>query len=150
MPAQLRTDLDNFLFAAIADDTNGMPLTMITALARSGADPWAEAADLAVLSRESATQKLILLLAGVPNGPTPGADTATVASRLVALLHTPAKPRGSGAGATRSPAAIATPPRRFRLAIYSVLALIVALLSHCAMTHRDAPTPMDISAPAAR
>ncbi len=72
MTAPLRTDLDDFLFAPIADDTNGMPMTMITALARSGVDPWAEAADLAVLSRESATQKLILLLAGVPNGPTPG------------------------------------------------------------------------------
>jgi hypothetical protein len=150
MTAPLRTDLDNFLFAAIADDTNGMPLTMITALARSGVDPWVEAADLAVLSRESATQKLILLLAGMPNGPAPGADTATVASRLVALLHTPAKPRAASGSASRSPDVVAAPPRRFKLAIYSVLALIVALLSHCAMAHRDAPTPADISAPAAR
>ena len=150
MSAPLRTDLDDFLFAPIADDTNGMPMTMITALARSGVDPWAEAADLAVLSRESATQKLILLLAGVPNGPTPGADTATLASRLIALLHTPAKPRAASGGAARSPAVVAVPPMRFKLAIYSVLALILALVSHCVMTNSDAATPANTSAPAPR
>jgi hypothetical protein len=150
MTAPLRTDLDDFLFAPIADDTNGMPLTMITALARSGVDPWVEAADLAVLSRESATQKLILLLAGVPNGPTPGADTEALASRLVALLHTPVKPRAASESASRSPAVVAAPSRRFKLAIYSVLALVVALLSHCVMTQGDVATPADISAPAAR
>ena len=150
MTAPLRTDLDDFLFAPIADDTNGMPLTMITALARSGVDPWAQAADLAVLSRESATQKLILLLAGVPNGPTPGPDTATLASRLVALLHPSAKPGAAGGGAAQSPAVVATRPRRFNLAIYSVLALILALVSHCVMTDRDAPTPAVTSSPAPR
>jgi hypothetical protein len=150
MTAPLRTDLDDFLFAAIADDANGMPLTMITALARSGVDPWVEAADLAVLSRESATQKLVLLLAGVPNGPTPGADTTSVASRLVALLHPSAKPKPASGDAARSTAAVATPPRRLRPAIYYVLALGFALVSHCVMTHRNASTPADTSAPSSR
>lgn len=150
MTAPLRTDLEDFLFAPIADDTNGMPLTMISALARSGVDPWAEAADLAVLSRESATKKLILLLAGVPNGPTPGADTASEASRLVTLLHPAAKPRAASGGAPRSPTAVAVPPTRSRLAIYYLLALILALVSYWAITDRHAPAPTDTSAPSSR
>lgn len=150
MTAPLRTDLEDFLFAPIADDANGMPLTMISALARSGVDPWAEAADLAVLSRESATQKLILLLAGVPNGPTPGADTASAASRLVTLLHPAAKPRAASGGTARSPTAMEAPPLRSRLAIYSLLAVIFALVSYFAMTDRHAPVPTDTSAPSSR
>lgn len=150
MTAPLRTDLEDFLFAPIADDANGMPLTMLSALARSGVDPWSEAADLAVLSRESATQKLMLLLAGVPNGPTTGADTASEASRLVTLLHPSAKSGAASGGAARSATVVAAPPRRFKLAIYYVFALIIALVTHCVMTNRDAQTPADISAPVAR
>ena len=62
MTAPLRTDFNDFLFAAVASDASG-PLTMLTVLARRGVDPWAEAADLAALSRDSATGRLILVLA---------------------------------------------------------------------------------------
>ena len=82
MTTLLRTDLDDFLLAPIADDATGMPLNMLTVLARLGVDPWTEAAGLASLSREAATQKLIEVLAGVPNGPPQGADAATAASRV--------------------------------------------------------------------
>src|SRR5688500_11065374 len=83
----LRTDLNDFLFSPIARDENGMHLTMLSALARSGVDPWDEAASLAALSRESATQKVVQMLAAVPNGPSPGDQTASLAAKLVAQLH---------------------------------------------------------------
>ena len=145
MTIPLRTDLDDFLFAPVADDDNGMPLTMLSALARSGVDPWVEAAGLAVLSRESATEKLIAVLAGVPNGPSPGADTATAASRLVALLHP--SPRQPSATAGKAPPATAetAQARRTRLAIYSLLALCLMLLANWARTNPVAPTPADTS-----
>jgi hypothetical protein len=91
MTTALRTDLNDFLYAPIAHDANGVSLTVLSVLARLDVDPWAHAAELADLSRDSATEKLISVLAGVPNGPSPGADTATMASRLVALLHTSKK-----------------------------------------------------------
>lgn len=69
-----------------------MHLTMLSALARSGVDPWDEAASLAALSPESATQKIIQMLAGVPNGPPPGDQTASLAARLVATLHSASAP----------------------------------------------------------
>ena len=134
MTTLLRTDLDDFLLAPIADDVTGMPLNMLTALARSGVDPWTEAADLAALSREAATQKLILLLAAVPNGPSEGADAVTAASRLAALLHPSPRPRVPAADAAPGPAAVATPPGRAKLAIYYLLALIVMLVAQWALT----------------
>src|SRR5687767_994704 len=87
MTESLRTDLNGFLFSPIANDANGMHLTMLSALARSGVDPWDEAASLAAVSRESATQRVVQMLAGVPNGPSPGDQTESLAARLVALLH---------------------------------------------------------------
>jgi hypothetical protein len=148
MTTTLRTDLDDFLFAPIAQDANGMPLTVASVLGRLGFDPWAEAAELADLSREAAAEKLIALLAGVPNGPAPGADTATLASHLVALLHSSPKPRVSTTGAAQSRAAAAPQPRRVPLAIYYLLALIFMLVGQWVMTHRGAPTPTDAIQPA--
>jgi len=96
MTTTLRTDLNEFLYAPLAHDAHGISLTVLSLLARRGVDPWAEAAELATLSQESATQRLIPLLTAVPNGPSPGADTATLASRLIALLHTSGKPAAAG------------------------------------------------------
>jgi len=150
MTTLLRTDLDDFLFAPVADDANGMPLTMLSALARLGVDPWTEAADLAALTREAATQKLISLLAGVPNGPSQGTDAATAASHLVTLLHPPAKPRSPAAGAALRAAEMAPQPKRARLALYYLLALIIMFVAQWALTNRQAPTPADTSVPASQ
>lgn len=145
MTVPLRTEFNDFLFAPVADDGNGMPLTMLSALARTGVDPWAEAAGLADLSRESATQKLIAVLAGVPNGPSPGADTATAATRLVALLHSSPKSPSLPAGSALPATAVTAQSRRVRLAIYSLLALAIMLLANWAQTNLVAPTPAGTS-----
>src|SRR6187402_3613179 len=119
MSAPLRTDFNDFLFSPVADDANGMHLTLLSVLARTGVDPWLEAADLAALSRESATQKLISVLARVPNGPPPGADTANVASRLVELLHAPKHKTATATAAGAAPISMTSdPPTRARVAIY--------------------------------
>ena len=129
----LRSDLNDFLFTRVADDANGMHLTMLSALARSGVDPWVEAAELASLPRESAAEKLVHTLANVPNGPLPGDATATLAACLVAQLHLPKNRRiPSGAaeavGDKARTASFAAPPRS-RLAIYSVVVLTLILMA---------------------
>ena len=134
MTTLLRTDLDDFLFAPIADDATGMPLNMLTTLARLGVDPWTEAAGLAALSREAATQKLIALLAGVPNGLSPGTDAETAASRLVALLHPSPKPLVPAAVAKLSRVAEATEPGRVKLVLYFLLALVLAFAAQWVLT----------------
>jgi hypothetical protein len=136
MTDTLRTDMNDFLFTPIADDANGMHLTMLSALARSGVDPWLEAAGLAALSRPEATQKLVALLARIPNGPSPGDATDTLAARLVSLLH-PASPariakRPPAATVGRSeepsPLSFSALPKGLRVTIYSVaIAILLGL-----------------------
>jgi hypothetical protein len=140
MTQSLPSGLNDFLFTPIADEANGMHLTMLSALARSGVDPWEEAAGLRTLSREDATEKLVRMLSGVPNGPSPGDDTATLAARLVARLH--ASPKAAPPKSRSSPAAVAaggeepplrsfsTLPRRVKLTIYSLLTLILLVAGY--------------------
>ena len=63
-----------------------MPLSVISALARLDLDPWAEAADLALLPPDGAAQRLASLLAEVLESSPRHPDRATVSARLVALL----------------------------------------------------------------
>jgi hypothetical protein len=150
MTALLRTDFDAFLYAPVADDANGMPLTLLSVLARSGVDPWVEAANLAELSRDAAAKKLTVLLAAVPNGP---AETgaATLASRLVALLHAAPKAKPKTPSAVATPLAeFAVPEKRIRLAIYSVLALLALLAGNWVLNNWHASAPADTSVPASR
>jgi len=147
MTAALRADLNQFLFSPIADDAEGMPLTLLSALARLDVDPWDEAASLAELPRESATQKLIALLARMPNGPTPGVDTETLASRLVALLHPATRPRPAAPGESTF---ISTPPpsKGVKVAIYYLLAMLFLVVGQWALTNRHIEKPADTSLPA--
>ena len=46
----LGSEFDDFLFAPIGEERNGMPLSVVSALARSDLDPWQEAAQLARLA----------------------------------------------------------------------------------------------------
>ncbi len=62
-----------------------MSLTVVSALARLGLDPWIEAAALSRLSAKAAAEKLTASLASPPPSQLPSLPPATVA-RLVALL----------------------------------------------------------------
>ena len=136
MTELLRTDLNDFLFSPIANDPNGMHLTVLSALARSGVDPWDEAARLAALTTEGATQNIVQMLAQVPNGPSPGDETASMAAKLVAQLHAPSTPRLKPVLPTGAPSrgdelsrlSFATLPRRAKSAIYVVVVLVIMII----------------------
>jgi hypothetical protein len=141
MTEALRTDLNDFLFTSVANDANGMHLTMLSALARSGVDPWDEAARLAALSRESATQKVVEMLAGVPNGPSPGDQTTSMAAKLVAQLHASPTPRLKPVSSTGTTPrggelpvfSFSTLPARVRWAIYVLAALFSVVIVYRAL-----------------
>src|SRR3954454_12871615 len=59
----LRTDLDNFLFAAVGEEIDGIPLSTISALTRLGLDPWQEAGRLSSLPRREAVEQVARLIA---------------------------------------------------------------------------------------
>src|SRR5271170_8089798 len=90
--SQLGPEFDDFLFAPIGEDSNGMVLSVLSALARLDIDPWQEAANLSGLPGGAATQRLASLIAALPDESSAYPDPATVAARLVALLPRPANP----------------------------------------------------------
>jgi hypothetical protein len=53
---RLGCQFDRFLYASVGEDSNGMPLTVLSALARVDVDPWEEASKLTQLPRASASK----------------------------------------------------------------------------------------------
>jgi hypothetical protein len=86
------SQFNEFLFALIGQEGNGMPLSVISALARLEVDPWQEAARLADLPRELAAAALDRLIRRLPAGGWDQADTPAIVARLIDLL-----PRRGGA-----------------------------------------------------
>jgi hypothetical protein len=78
--------LENFLFAEIGTGESGASLTMISALARSGSDPWIEAARLAALPRAGAAEALSLFLGKIPSAWCSLSDRSATTARLLNLL----------------------------------------------------------------
>jgi hypothetical protein len=89
-----RSEFNDFLFAPIGEDRNGMLISVLSGLARSDVDPWQEAAKLAQLPGEDATQRLAALIGALPDRAPSYADPCTIAARVVALL--PHLPRFDG------------------------------------------------------
>ncbi len=121
-----RSMFDAFLYASVGEEANGMELSVVSALARYGVDPWQEAARLAALPKELAIDGLGLLLNRLPEGRWQRAETATIAARLVKLL-----PHGKPA-ADAGPHQQASGKKGNRFAttiVLIVLALAVAIFS---------------------
>ncbi len=82
------TAFSEFLFAGIAEQSNGMTLSLLSALSRLGVDPWAEAQRLADMPEALAVAALAALLAQALAAAeaTAHADTRTLAARLIRKL----------------------------------------------------------------
>jgi hypothetical protein len=132
----LGSEFDKFLFAPLGEDENGLPLSVVTLLARIDLDPWQEAGDLAALPLEAAARRLTCLL-GAPMGPVlQQANSETMVLRLLALLP-PAMPVGvrtppAGVGSAAAPA----PGSRIGLIIL-ITSAIFLLGSQFIGGHRD-------------
>jgi len=94
------SQFNEFLFAPIGEDSNGMLVSVLSGLARSDVDPWQEAARLAQLPGEAATLRLAALIGALPDRAASHSDPRTIAARLIALL-----PRRSGSDAEPQQAA---------------------------------------------
>jgi hypothetical protein len=149
---RLASEFDDFLFALIGEDRNGMPLSVISLLGRMDLDPWQEAASLATLPPENAAQRLTSLLRSVPDPSLRQPDPAATATRLVALL--PRRTRAdtglpeklAGSGGTH-PQVI---PNAIFLAVYVILMLAtqfaIARLAPSRADPAHAPTSLTVPA----
>ena len=78
--------LNEFLYADIGMESNGMTLHLVSVFARGGADPWTEAGRLARLPKAAAIESLTRTIAGMPNSLWNLADASAIATRLIDLL----------------------------------------------------------------
>jgi hypothetical protein len=82
----LHSNLNEFLFAAVGDQQNGMPLNVVSGLTRLGLDPWEEAARLAALPRARAAETLAPIIARLPFDRSQSSDDLIISRQLVELL----------------------------------------------------------------
>ena len=123
--ALLHSDLNDFLFAAVGEQQNGMPLNLVSGLTGLGLDPWEEAARLAALPRARAAETLAPIIARLPFDRLQSSDDWTISRQLVELLPE------QRAAAPRREQADAKGKRRYLQAIIllACLALGTAVLS---------------------
>jgi hypothetical protein len=100
------SEFNDFLFAPIGEDENGMLVSVLSGLARSDVDPWQEAARLAQLPRETATRRLAALIGALPDRAASYPDPRAIATRLIALLPRPLGPNGGPQQTSHSAATV--------------------------------------------
>jgi len=89
----LGSEFDDFLFAAIGEERNDLPLSVLSALARLDIDAWQEAAELARLPEKASTKRLASLIASLPDDVSSAhLGPGEIAARLTALLPRGASP----------------------------------------------------------
>jgi hypothetical protein len=82
----LKPEFNSFLFASIGEDRNGMQVSVLSGLAQSDLDPWQEAAKLAELPGNIATERLASLFETLPGRAWTHPEAQAVATRLIGLL----------------------------------------------------------------
>jgi hypothetical protein len=88
----LESRFDPFLYAAVRENPDGAPLTVLSVLARLDIDPWEEAARLAQLPGEAAARALAGRISASREGSATPPDSGTIAARLITLLPPRSEP----------------------------------------------------------
>ena len=121
------SEFNEFLFAYVGEEKSGSYLTVLSALARLGIDPWEEAARLSQMSEESATTSLTATIAGLPEGNWKASDSRSIASRLLSFLpRRRAKSEQSREGGTTE-GQVSSPGGLNWLAWIALAAILIAL-----------------------
>ncbi len=85
-PTVLSPELEGFLLSDVGIQPNGMPLTVLSLLARMGVDPWGEAERLSVLPNESAVSWMAAAISHSSPYSWKKSDVTALASHLVDRL----------------------------------------------------------------
>ena len=127
--APMLPEFDSFLFAAVGEERDGIPLSVLSALSRLGLDPRDEAARLSHLTKEAAADQLARMIARLSDRRWPLSEARRIAGGLIERL-----PTSSTAGKPRRLETGAEPisgSRVSRFRVYSALlaALLVSLIA---------------------
>jgi hypothetical protein len=83
-----RSGLNEFLYAPVGSEANGMTLSVVSLLARLGSDPWLEAGRLAALPQSEATESLAHSIVSMPTSRWSLPSATVIAAGLITLLPT--------------------------------------------------------------
>ena len=121
--APILPEFDAFLFASVGEEVDGVPLSVLSALARLGLDPRDEAARLSGLTEEAAADQLARMIARLSDRWTL-LETRKIAVRLIDRL--PTSPAGKP---DRHETGTGSPPGSRQSSFLIYLALAVALVT---------------------
>jgi hypothetical protein len=133
------SEFDKFLFTLLGDDQNGLPLSIVSLLARMNVDPWLEAGTLDALPAEAAVRRLTFSLDTLTDPKLRQAISETRVLRLLALLPRQAPAPVPTPVASVDAVAAPRPGTRIRMIIFIATA-IVLVGSQILAAHRYAPT----------
>jgi hypothetical protein len=114
--APMLPEFDSFLFAAVGEERDGIPLSVLSALSRLGLDPRDEAARLSHLTKEAAADQLARMIARLSDRRWPLSEARRIAGKPH-RLETGAEPI-SGSRVSR-----------FRVYSAVLIALLVSLIA---------------------
>jgi hypothetical protein len=133
-----QSGLNEFLFAPVGTEANGMTLSLVSVFARLGDDPWREAGRLAGLPTPEAVASLAQTIAGMPTSLWPLPAATTIAARLIALLPKRSSAARSG---TSTSGDRARAGRFFRIGLVLVCVAGAAAFEAGLFTPTHAPAP---------
>jgi len=156
----LSESYNDFLFATVCDEANGMRLSVLSALARLNVDPWEEATRLAAMPRAIAARTLASMFDSASGRSWNAPEAEATAARLVRLLpdasQTAAQDATMAAGGAngRTAAGPGTKTAAQRATYWWVwigFALMMSFMTphHEAATTSPGMAPSETSAPAA-
>jgi hypothetical protein len=137
----INSEFNEFLFASVGEEKNGMRLSVLSALTRLGFDPWREAARLAGLPKEAAVRALAAAITMLPEGDWKVSDAGAIAASLVNRLPR----RGGPATQPRQPVTNGDQQAKSAVSLWLMcvvfaVAVLFALL-HQYTDHAPNPTP---------
>ena len=130
-----RLGLNEFLFAPVGTEANGMTLSVASVFARLGNDPWLEAGRLARLPKSEATDSLARSIASMPTSIWPLHAATEIAARLIVMLPTQSYASAIGPAAPRLGAKVS---RLFPYVMVLVCLACVLAYQTCVVTTPDA------------
>jgi len=147
----VNSEFNDFLFAPIYEEGNGMTLSVMSAFSRLDLDPWQEAARLSELSKEKAVDALAPILARLAGTREALADTREIAARLIAFLPRRDAVSRARANAARGPVNRGSAKRNSQRNLLMItLAVSAAILFSTVLRHQsstnDAGAPTESSA----
>jgi len=132
---------DDFLFAPVCEDANGMRLSVLSALARTNVDPWEEATRLAAMPNAIAEKTLLSILDLVSGKSWKSPEAAAIAARLVRLLPQPGETGAANTAAGTANAATGSAKASAQRTNYWWVWLGFWLVMSFMMPHHHATTP---------